>query len=62
MRTNANWLVCYNTQGRAQEMEGGGAENVVHLRGKMSTQNIVKACCFTELSGGLWVVCLNVVE
>ena len=24
MRTNANWLVCYNTQGRAQKMGGEG--------------------------------------
>ena len=31
MRTNANWLVCYNTQGRAQKMGGEGRGGVLKM-------------------------------
>lgn len=42
MRTDANWLVCYNTQGRGREIGGGGLKIYKYL--KNDYPNIVKVC------------------
>ena len=65
MRTNANWRVCYNTQGRAWKIareEGGGTENVLRLQGKLSTRTLSKYVVRLVVKLEDCGLCLHVVE